>query len=559
MAETLNNKIHWMLSVYGRVSTSLQEDQETIQNQVMAIKEFADKKFGVGNYTLPEEYYYLDEGWSGDNIQRPRLDQLRVDAKKKIWDGVLIYDPDRLARRYSLQELVMDELKEAGIEVFFVTVSTPKNMEDKILYGVRGLFAEYERAKISERFRLGKLRKVKGGHILTTEALYGYHYVRNNKETKTHGYYIINEEEAAVVRMIFTWVGEMGLTLRQVVRELQKLGIKPRKSKRGVWSTSTLTTMLRHKGYIGQAHWGSSYAVVPINPIKIEKYRQVKKTSRRIKPEAEWIAPNIPIPRIIESDELFMKVQAQLKSNSVFNKRRTKNEYLLGGKIYCSCGKKRCGEGPQHGKHLYYRCGDRIYSFPLKPTCKERGINARIADQLVWKEVTALMTSPDRLMMQMDRWLTNRKEKANSSGIDVDVVKKNIQKIETQLDRYNNAHAAGLFSLDKLKEYTLPRNKELQELRTQLRKVEQEENNLNVATIPTENEIQIFSEAVSETLQNLNFGDKQAIIRSTIGKIIGTQHQLQVFGNIPLSLSNVVYKTISRNRRSTKRWQIHAF
>ena len=294
MNETLYNGIHWTLAVYGRVSTSLQEDQETIQNQIMAIKEFADKKFGAGNYTIPDQYYYLDEGWSGDNILRPRLDDLRVDAKRKIWDGVLIYDPDRLARRYSLQELVMDELKEAGTEVFFVTVSTPKNMEDKILYGVRGLFAEYERAKISERFRLGKLRKVKNGHILTTEALYGYSYVRNNKETKTHGYYVINDAESAVVRMIFTWVANERLPLRQVVKRLQTLGIKPRKSKRGVWSTSTLTTMLRHKGYIGQAHWGTSYAVVAVNPIKTEKYRQVKKTSRRIKPESEWIAPNIP-------------------------------------------------------------------------------------------------------------------------------------------------------------------------------------------------------------------------------------------------------------------------
>jgi site-specific DNA recombinase len=556
MADIIDNRIHWMLSVYGRVSTSLQEDQQTIQNQIMALEEFADKKFGVGNYTIPKEYMYLDEGWSGDNIQRPRLDDLRVDAKKKIWDGVLIYDPDRLARRYSLQELVMDELKDAGVEVFFVTVSTPKNMEDRILYGVRGLFAEYERAKISERFRLGKLRKVKGGHILTTEALYGYDYIRNNKETKTHGYYVINEKEASVVRMVFTWVGEMGLTLRQVVRELQKLGIKPRRSKRGVWNTSTLTTMLRHKGYIGQAHWGSSYAVEPKKSRNTEKNKKVRKSSRRIKPEEEWIAPNIPIPRIVE-DGLFMKVRTQLKSNSAFNKRRAKNEYLLSGTIYCPCGKKRCGEGPQHGKHLYYRCSERIYSFPLPPICRERGINARIADQLVWREITGLMISPDRMMVELDRWITGRKAKAQYGGVDVKVTKKEIEKLEAQVERYTNAYGAGLFSIEKLKEYTVPRNEEVKELRAKLRKVEQEENNLNVATIPTENEIKIFSEAVPETLEDLSFEDKQAIIRNTVGKIIGTQQQLQVVGSIPLSLyQNVVYKTSDRDSGAAKRGEV---
>ena len=550
MTDTINNGIHIMLALYGRVSTSLQEDQKTILNQVMAMKDFADQKFGKGNYTIVREY--LDEGWSGDSIQRPHLDELRMDAMKKIWDVALMYDPDRLARRYSLQELVMDELKEAGIQVMFVTVTTPKNMEDKILHGVRGLFAEYERAKISERFRLGKLRKVKGGHILTTEALYGYSYVRNNKETKTHGYYVINEEEAAVVRMIFTWVGENGLTLRQIVRKLQELDIKPRKSKRGVWNTSTLTTMLRHKAYIGQAHWGSSYAVVPVNPIKTEKYRQVKKTSRRIKPEAEWIAPNIPVPPII-GEELFMKARAQLKANFALCQRNTKNQYLLGGKIHCSCGKKRGGEGPQHGKHLYYRCSDRVYSFPLPPTCKERGINARVADGLVWQEITALLASPERLLAQIDRWTRNRKDKIKASGVDVGSMEKEITKLEAQMERYNAAFGAGLFSLEKLRGYTLPRSKEVEEIRSQIKKVEQEESQISVATMPTEEQVKVFSEAVTETLKDLSFEAKQAMIRSTVRKIIGTQQQLQVSGNIPLTLNYVEYKTEYRNCRAAER------
>jgi len=66
----------------------------------------------------------------------------------------------------------MDELREAGVEVLFVTVPSPTNAEDKILHGVKGLFAEYERAKITERFGLEN-QEGKGGHVLTTEAPYG--------------------------------------------------------------------------------------------------------------------------------------------------------------------------------------------------------------------------------------------------------------------------------------------------------------------------------------------------------------------------------------------------
>src|SRR3989338_10075029 len=174
-----------LIAIYGRVSTSNQENEGTIETQLAAVKDFSKKN----NYTIVQEY--LDNGWSGDSIIRPALDQLRMDAKKKIWEGVLIYDPDRLARRYSYQELVMDELREAGIEVLFVTMPSPKNEEDKILYGVKGLFAQYERAKITERFRLGKIRKVKEGHVLTTEAPYGYEYILGDKINKKHGEYKI--------------------------------------------------------------------------------------------------------------------------------------------------------------------------------------------------------------------------------------------------------------------------------------------------------------------------------------------------------------------------------
>src|SRR3989338_535017 len=232
-------QIKKLIATYYRVSTSNQEENQTIQTQISAVKEFAVKN----GYSIVKEY--KDDGWSGDTLIRPELDQLRIDARQKMWEAVLVYDPDRLARRYSYQELVMDELKEAGIEVIFVTTPAPKNSEDKILHGVKGLFAEYERAKISERFRLGKLRKAKEGHILTSESKYGYTYIP--KKDKVHGYYEVNEEEARVVRMIFKWVADDGLTLRAIVRRLQEMKIKPRKSKRGVWSTSTLTTMLRHK------------------------------------------------------------------------------------------------------------------------------------------------------------------------------------------------------------------------------------------------------------------------------------------------------------------------
>src|SRR3989344_612281 len=309
MLDTVKQAIR-MIAIYARVSTARQEEEGTIETQLSAIRDFAEKN----GYTIVKEY--IDDGWSGDMLARPQLDQLRQDAKNKIWEAVLIYDPDRLARRHSYQRLLMDELEEARVEVLFVTTPPPKNDEEKIiLYGVKGLFAEYERVKIAERFRLGKLRKVNEGHILVREAPYGPTYIL--KKAAKHGSFETNKEEIRNLKKIFSLVDE-GLTLRGVVKKLQELGIKPRKSKRGVWNTSTLSHLLRNRTYIGEATYGKSYAVVPENPINTERYRKMRKTSRGIRPESEWIT--IPVSPILDRD-LFVRVQERLRTNFELSKR----------------------------------------------------------------------------------------------------------------------------------------------------------------------------------------------------------------------------------------------
>lgn len=545
-----------LIAIYARVSTSNQENEGTIETQLLALREFTQKN----GYTIAQEY--LDNGWSGDILARPSLDQLRMDAKKKIWEAVLIYDPDRLARRAAWQEVVTEELKELEVEVLYVTIPKAKTDEEIFMYKMRGVFSEYERMKIKERFRLGKLRKAKEGHILTTEPLYGYNYIRKTtgpNGEKVHGYYEINPEEARIVKMIFSWIADEGLKIRAVVRRLQELVIKPRKSKRGLWNTSTITNMLKNKTYIGEGHWGASYAVVPGKPIKNEKYKKIKKTSRRMKPEEEWIASKIPVPPIIEK-ELFDRVRAQLKTNSNFCPRNKKYKYLLGGKMLCACGKTRGGVGPQHGKHLYYRCNDRIYSFPLPPTCLEGAINARIADDIVWNEISKLMSSPDLITAQANRWLDAKKTKINGSAGDLSLMEKEIKKLKEQEDRYNKAYGAGLFSIEKLKEYTSPIRDRLASLETQIAKVKQEENGFNSPITPTPAEIKDFAEESAETLHSLSFEAKRAIMMGVLDKIIGTQQKLEVYGYLPIVPNHhVIFKTISRNRWTAECGQKHSF
>lgn len=532
-----------LAATYARVSTARQEEEQTVKTQLSAVNELVQKS----DFNVVE--HYVDEGWSGDVLARPSLDKLRQDAKAKLWEVLVVYDPDRIARRYSYQELVLDELREAGVEVVFVTVSSPKNSEEKILHGVRGLFAEYERAKIGERFRLGKLRKIKEGHILVSQPLYGYNYVLKNE--RVHGYYEINEEEARVVKMIFDWVDQDGLTLRGVVRKLQELGIKPKKSKRGVWATSTLSSLLRNKAYIGEARWGSSYAVVPQNPTSKEKYRKIRKSSRRIKPEAEWLT--VPVPAITDR-EVFTRVGTKLRDKLLLSSRNTKNEYLLTGRIYCVCGRKRAGEGPQRGKHLYYRCLDRVLSFPIPRTCLEPGINARIADRLVWDGISQLMTSPRLMQEQVERWTGNQSEKIAAQGVDTELLKRQIIKLKDQVDRYSKAYASGAFTVDQLKEYTIPIREQIAVYESQVFKATQAEREFAQAPAPDKNDLEVFAEETARTIGGLTFSTKKGIVENIVERVVGTRDKLQVYGYIPVTPnSNVNMLPSDRHRRDTPR------
>lgn len=555
--ENIVSKTIKFIAVYARVSTSNQEDQKTIEAQLSEVREFAQKH----DYIIVKEY--IDEGWSGDILARPSLDQLRYDAKNREFDAVLIYDPDRLGRELFLQQIVINELKKIGIEILFVTMPPIKNASDKLLFGVRGLFAEYEKAKIAERFRIGKVNRVKNNQVLTTEAPYGYTYILNKGKKGSAdyvvGHYEINKRESKIVEDIFSWVADDGLTLRAVVRKLQKLGIKPKRSKRGVWNTSTLTTLLRNETYIGVAHWGTSYATVPLNPTKNNKYKKVEKSSRRMKSKDQWF--NITSVPVIIKKDVFERARLRLKKNfEMMGRNNKKNRYLLVSKIWCPCGRRRTGEGPQHGKYLYYRCTDRVYSFPLPRSCMEHGINARIADEAVWQRMKTIMSSPELLSEQIERWREGRNDNKDSSfTIDIKSTQNEIEKIKKQECRLADLYAKEKIILEQFEEFIAPGREKIKEFENQINLANLEKNPKNDIMLPSKDEIEAFAKEAVQLLENPSFKMKQAIIRSAVSQATARRTSLQAYGFF--NLTEIYAKLFSEDRHCwlAKRGEIHAF
>src|SRR5918911_3434165 len=176
-------------AIYARVSTERQERQQTIDSQLAALRAWASAQ----GHSLAEQHVFRDEGYSGPRLDRPGLDGLRDAIRDAAVDIVAVLSPDRLARKYAYQVLLLEEFRRAGREVAFLHRPISDDPNDQLLLQIQGAIAEYERAVLAERFRRGKLQRARAGQVLAGRAPYGYRYVR--KQEGVLGYLVIDEAE----------------------------------------------------------------------------------------------------------------------------------------------------------------------------------------------------------------------------------------------------------------------------------------------------------------------------------------------------------------------------
>ena len=161
-------------AIYARVSSQQQADANTIASQVEALRD----RVRSDGLKLDSEFCFFDEGHSGATLLRPALERLRDQAAAGVLDRLYVHSPDRLARSYAYQVLLLEEFRRSGVEVVFLNRPIGRSPEEDLLLQVQGMMAEYERAKIAERSRRGKRHAARGGSVnVLSGAPYGYRYV----------------------------------------------------------------------------------------------------------------------------------------------------------------------------------------------------------------------------------------------------------------------------------------------------------------------------------------------------------------------------------------------
>ncbi|KAJ3064587.1 hypothetical protein HK102_008167 [Quaeritorhiza haematococci] len=377
------------IAIYARVSTQRQAEAQTIDEQIGRLREHARGR----GWDLQEANVFRDDGYSGAALKRPGLDRLRDAAAMASFDAILLTDPDRLARNFVHQTLLLEELQSKGCRVEFLDRPMSRDPHDQLLLQIRGAVAEYERTLIAERTRRGRQRRYRAGEMLPwTRAPYGYRMAvdRPRDPSGVH----LDPCEAAVVAEMFAWYSEGRRTLHGLVDHLRDLGVLSPSGK-ACWSDASVRGILRNPAYTGRVYAGRHrYREARARRSATHPIGRPHGTAEPT-PRDEWIDVG-PIPAVVDPG-LFERVQAKLAANRSFSSRNNKvGSYLL--RCLVSCG--HCGlasiarrRPPHYG---YYTCTGKSRAARNRngATCGSRFIPAVVLDDLVWGDLCELLRDP---------------------------------------------------------------------------------------------------------------------------------------------------------------------
>ncbi|MBS1250756.1 MAG: hypothetical protein MAG431_02352 [Chloroflexi bacterium] len=478
---------------------------------------------------LDPEHEFIDNGVSGHYLARPELYRLRDLASERVVEVLYILDVDRLARRYSHQCVLLEELSRCGVKIIFVNQPiTGDSSKDKLMANMLGVLAEYERELIRDRMRRGKLHKARQGQVLNTNPAYGYRYIPIDQPGG--GRWEVNETEAAVVKNIFTWYVKERLSFRAICRRLngEEQGfdpIAPRKASR--WLSVTVSGILKRKAYIGTTYYNSTQKD-PDRQIGTpkERGRGLRVANHRIeRPREEWIS--VTVPQIVPKS-LWEQVQTQLEMNKRYASRNNKqNCYLLRSLLVCDeCGRILIGRNYASGPRYY--CTNRGAKRSLVEPCSCPILAGNIIEPLIWQAVAELLSNPQLIL---DYYLS-RQDENNASPPELKRLRSELEQIEKQDQRLLDAYQADIIQLDELA--TRRKVLEQQQCILEARVLELEqllEQRVQQEALATG--ITEFCDNINSMLQSPTQEQKQQILRLVVDHILVGKDQLIIKHVIP--------------------------
>jgi site-specific DNA recombinase len=461
--------------LYARVSTDEQARSGfSLAQQLEALREYTARE----GYEVLEEVQ--DPGQSGANLERPGMDRVRDLVAAGGVAVVLAQDRDRFAREPAYLYLLREELAEQGTVLMALNQQGDESPEGELTDGILDQIAKFERAKIAERTKRGKLKRAREGKVVPTPTPdYGFRYTCDREG------YEVEPEKMAVVRRIFEMVGAEGKTLHGAKKVLDREGV-PTPGRARYWGNRFIRNLILDDVYKPHTFEEVRELVAPEVTLRLEpekhygvwwynvtrrKTRQVaeispdgsrsyvKRSKTTVKPASEWIA--VPMADSGIPRELVDAASEAIKHNRPPASRKHRFWEFAGGITRCGgCGKLMFTNSITAKNLHYYRCPSRRDNG--KEACDVRNRRADVIEAEMWESIRAILSDPERLRDDLDRMIEmKRNTQRGDPRREMDVWLEKLSEAEHKRARFQHAYAEDAISLDDLK----ARLAELEELR----------------------------------------------------------------------------------------------
>ena len=450
--------------LYARVSTEEQaRSGYSLAQQIEALRAYAEHE----GYEILEEI--VDPGQSGACLARPGMDRVRDLVAEGGVSVVLAQERDRIAREPAYHYLLKQEFAKRGCRIRAMNDRGDETPEGELTDGILDQLAKFERAKIAERTRRGKVRKAREGRAVTPTANYGFRF----DEAKDG--LIVYEPEMRVVERMFEMAVE-GLGVGAIQSRLYAEGIlAPRGGK--TWARPVIRRLVESDVYkphpyeeiagmvsaeaLARLDAHKEYGVQWFNRQKVSRETVSEpdgKGGRRYKtrrtavwrPREEWIA--VPVPAYLPGD-LVKQARASMAANKGVERKHLAREWELRGLMRCPCGASMGTHTTNpHGRWLYhyYSCRNRR-EYRGMGECRQRSIQAPDAEPVVWEFVSGLLKDPERIRSGMDALIDReRKYGRTNTGQEAEAWGKKLAECDRLRGAYQDQQAAGLMTLEEL-------------------------------------------------------------------------------------------------------------
>lgn len=495
---------------YCRVSTNKDEQLDSLESQQKFFNEYAKRN----DYNLLK--IYADEGKSGTRIKnRTELLRLLLDANKKAFDAVLIKDVSRLARNTLDFLTSIRKLKALGIKVIFVNYDKTSSDSSEFMLTMLSAIAQEESANTSKRVKFGKKMNAEKGRV--PNLVYGY-----NKIIGDFFNLSINEDEACIIRQIFSMYIEKNMGENKIALELNRRGLKTKRNCK--WSQNAISRILSNELYTGKVINGKE---------SVEDFLTGK---RKTLNKEEWLVTIRPELKIIDEDTFESAKKIKATRRKVFNLtgERKVDKNIFSKLIKCSCCGSSFRRQVRTYKNTYIKwvCSGRNKNGTS--SCSNRTVieEAWLLAEIKRYFVTILNNKPSTVRNIVNEFNKVYKEKSENE-ISEKEISRQLQKLKNSKQKYIDMFDNDIITIDELRKKTAEFNESLIKLEEKLKIIKSNIDKSN-----------ILKNSMKETIKDIerlliNNEITNNLLSSIIEKIIVDENgnvdiYLQLFSGISL-------------------------